>query len=148
MYGVDPASIHPDFERVLSDRPLALQFLYRDVRSAVLRIYPDSNELLYHTHALSSVYSVSRQLKHAFCHIAVYGQHLNLGFNSGTELADPARLLKGTGARIRHVPIVSPSDLDNADLIALIERAVAHALDQLGQPATDKGRLISKIKAG
>jgi len=148
MDGVDPAGIHPDFERVLSDKPLALQFLYRDTRLAVLRIYPDSNELLYHTHALSSVYRVSRQLKHAFCHIAVYGQHLNLGFNFGTALEDPTRLLQGTGARIRHVPIVSPSDLKNADLIALIEHAVAHALDQLGQPPTDRGRLISKIKAG
>ncbi|MGF1545096.1 MAG: DUF1801 domain-containing protein [Parvularculaceae bacterium] len=145
---VDPASIHPDFERVLSDKPVPQQFLYRDVRSMVLGVYPDSNELLYHTHALSSVYSVSRQLKHAFCHIAVYGQHLNLGFNSGTELNDPAGLLTGTGSRIRHVPVDSPSVLENADLVALIEQAVAHALDKLGGPATDKNHLISKVKTG
>ena len=147
MDRVDPASIHPDFERFLSDKPLPLQFLYRDVRSLVLRIYPDSNELLYHSHALSSVYSVSRQLKHAFCHIAVYGQHLNLGFNSGTALEDPAGLLTGTGALIRHVPVASPEDLENADLVTLIERAVAHAIDTLGRSPTDKGHLISKIKA-
>lgn len=145
---VDPANIHPDFERVLSDKTVPLQFLYHDVRSTVLRVYPDGNELLYQTHALSSVYSVSRQLKHAFCHIAVYGQHLNLGFNSGTELEDPAGLLTGTGSRIRHVPIASPENLENAELVALIEQAVAHALAKLGQPATDKNQLISKIKAG
>lgn len=147
MNSVDPASIHPDFERVLSDKPLPLQFLYREVRSTILKIYPDSNELLYHTHALSSVYSASRQLRHAFCHIAVYTEHLNLGFNSGTELEDPVGLLKGTGARIRHVPIATPEDLKNAALAALIERAVEHALDALGKPATDKNQLISKIKA-
>ncbi|MEM1381721.1 MAG: DUF5655 domain-containing protein [Pseudomonadota bacterium] len=148
MDRVDPTRLHPDFEQALSHKHVPLQALYRDVRSAVLKIYPDSNELLYHTHALSSVYSVSRQLKHAFCHIPVYEQHLNLGFNAATELKDPAKLLHGTGTRIRHVPITSPEDLKNPDLVALIEEAVAHALDTLGRPPTDTNLLISKIKKG
>ena len=146
MDRVDLDNLHPHFERVLSDKPLPLQFLYRETRATVLKVYPDINELLYHTHALSSVYSVSRQLKHAFCHIAVYSQHLNLGFNAGTELEDPAHLLEGTGARIRHVPVTSGDVLNNPDLIQLIDTAVAHAKGLLGQPLKDKGRLISKIK--
>lgn len=147
MDRVDLDNLHPHFERVLSDRPLPLQLLYRETRATVLRVYPDSNELLYHTHALSSVYSVSRQLKHAFCHIAVYSKHLNLGFNAGTELEDPAHLLEGTGARIRHVPVMSGEALNNPDLIQLIETAVAHSKGLLAQPSKDKGCLISKIKA-
>ena len=29
---IDPEYIHPDFERILSDKPLPMQFLYRDIR--------------------------------------------------------------------------------------------------------------------
>jgi len=147
MDAVDPETLHPDFERVLSDRPASVQFLYRDVRCAVLAACPDSNELLYHTHALTSVYSASRQLKHAYCHIPVYANHLNLGFNAGTRLQDPEGLLEGTGALIRHVPIRDRADLHNPALTALIRRAHAHALEQLGEPPSDRRRLISKIKA-
>ena len=146
MTRVDPDHLHPDFERVLSDRPIALQALYRDVRRAVLSVYPDSNELLYHTHALTSVYSPSRQLKHAFCHIPVYGQHLNLGFNVGTQLEDPAGLLQGTGSLIRHVPIHDDEALKAPALIDLIKRAVDNALERLGKPPSDRAVLISKIK--
>lgn len=147
MTTVDPETLHPDFERVLSDRPLEVQFLYRDTRRLILDAYPESNELLYHTHALTSVYSPSRQLKHAFCHIPVYANHLNLGFNAGTRLDDPSGLLEGTGALIRHVPIRDRTDLENPDLNALIQRALDHALDQLGEPPSDRKRLISKIKS-
>ena len=48
MDGVDRSCIHPGFDRVLSDKTVTLQFLYLDTRSAILRIYPDSNELRYH----------------------------------------------------------------------------------------------------
>lgn len=146
MKEVDPDKLHPDFERILSVKPHPLQHLYRETRKAVLRIHPDSNELLYHTHALSSVYSVSSQLKHAFCHIPVYETHLNLGFNYGTELDDPAGLLTGTGAKIRHVPLKSSEELDEPELIALIRRAVDHATARADGSPSDTRRMISKIR--
>jgi len=139
-------ALHPDFERVLSDSEIKLQFLYRDVRRTVLELHPDSNELLYFSHALSSVYSVSRQLKHAFCHIVVYRNHINLGFNNGTLLDDPAMLLQGAGARIRHVQIKSSTDLENPELVALLKQAITHAHELLGASQSDRKRLISKIK--
>jgi hypothetical protein len=143
---VDADTLHPDFERVLADRPIEVQVLYRDVRRAILDVCPSSNELLYHTHALSSVYSVSRQLKHAFCHIPVYAGHLNLGFNAGSQLDDPAGLLQGSGSLIRHVPITTADDLKNPELITLMDAALAHALELLGKAPSDKNLLISKIK--
>lgn len=146
MDEVDPDRVHPDFERILCDRPPLLQFLYRDIRRAILRLYPDSNELLYHTQALSSAYSVSRQLKHAFCHIAVYRNHINLGFNAGAELDDPDRLLQGKGARIRHIPIREPADLERPQLIALIKQAIDYSIKQLNKEPTERNVLISKIK--
>ena len=145
MIEVRSDEIHPDFVRALAEKPPELQSLYREIRTTVLDAYPKSNELLYHTHALSSVYSVSDRLKHAFCHIAVYTNRINLGFNQGTELHDPAGLLKGTGAKIRHIPISSGAELDNPAISLLIAAAVQHALSEIGGSPLKVGRLVSKI---
>ena len=145
MKEVQIDEIHPDFDQVLAEKPPAVQSLYRKIRATVLRTYPESNELLYHTHALSSVYSVSDKLKHAFCHIAVYTNHINLGFNQGTELDDPAGLLQGTGAKIRHIPISSAADLEDPALVSLISEAVDHALAGTGGSPLEVRRLVSKI---
>lgn len=145
MNEVRSDEIHPDFIQALTGKPPELQSLYRKVRSTVLCAYPQSNELLYNAHVPSSVYSVSDRLKHAFCHIAVYAKHINLGFNQGTELGDPAGLLKGTGAKIRHIPISSFADLENPAISQLISAAVEHALSKTGGAPLEVRRLVSKI---
>src|SRR5689334_11867017 len=40
-----------------------------------------------------------------FGYVGVYKAHTNVGFFYGAELADPARLLEGTGKRGRHVKL-------------------------------------------
>ena len=142
---IDPDHIHPDFERILSDKPLPMQFLYRDIRKLVLQACPTCNELLYHTHALSSVYSLSDKLKHAFCHIPVYSNHINLGFNSGADLEDPDGLLSGTGKKIRHVSIRESSDLSHPAIARLLADAVRLAERQLDGPRKIEAQVISKI---
>ena len=145
MNEVQSDEIHPDFIQVLAEKPPALQSLYCKIRETVLSLYPQSNELLYNTHVPSSVYSVSDQLKHAFCHIAVYTNHINLGFNQGAALGDPAALLKGTGAKIRHIPISSAADLENPAISQLISAAVQRALAEIGGSPLEVRRLVSKI---
>ena len=90
-----------EFSQVLQRKDQALIELYLDLRVFVLELHPDANELLYHTHALTSVYSISEKLGDAFCMIPIYTAHLNLGFNKGTLLKDPHKLLHGTGNLIR-----------------------------------------------
>ena len=145
MSEVQRHEIHPDFAKALAEKSGELQSLYGKIRAAVLNTFPDSNELLYNTHALSSVYSASDRLQHAFCHIAVYTNHINLGFNQGAELDDPAGLLNGTGAKIRHVKISSAAQLDNSELLSLIAQAVDHALAETGGSPLTVRRLVSKI---
>ncbi|MEO1488152.1 MAG: hypothetical protein AAFR88_01780 [Pseudomonadota bacterium] len=82
---------------------------------------------------------------HALCDIAVYTNHINLGFNQGTELRDPTGLLKGTGAKIRHVPITAAAELQNPALVALVSEAVEHALVETGGSPLKVRRLVSKI---
>lgn len=140
------SSIHPDFEKHLTHKSQELQALYVALRALVIDIYPEGNEILYCTHALTSVYSTSLKLSDAYCHIPIYNEHLNLGFNFGTSLEDPKSLLCGTGKSIRHVPIKSIVELENKDLKILIADAVAYSITHQKKASEDQGQVISKIK--
>ncbi len=138
--------LHPDFQSVLETKPQSLVELYLDLRNFVLELYPDSNELLYHTHALTSLYTVSEKMGDGFCHIPVYSEHLNLGFNEGTLLSDPKTLLQGTGKLIRHIPIKATTDYRNPEVKTLLQEAINMALEDLTTPPKNKGKTLSKIK--
>ena len=110
------------------------------------QIYPDSNEFLYHTHALTTVFSISDKLADAFCMLPIYTNHLNLGFNKGTLISDPHRLLKGTGNLIRHIPVDTPADYRNKKVKDLITSALDFAIKGMDKPTKSTGITISKIK--
>ena len=115
-----PKAIHPDFQFFLDLKDQEVIDLFIDIRQYILDLYPDSNELLYHTPALTAVFSISEKLSDAFCMLPIYTNHLNLGFNKGTLLKDPNKLLTGTGNLIRHVDVKMPSDYRNPKVKALI----------------------------
>ena len=85
--------IHPDFQILLDRKSRPLIELFTDLRAFIWELCPTSNELLYHTHALTSVFSLSDRLADAFCMLPIYTNHLNLGFNKGTLLKNPHGLL-------------------------------------------------------
>ena len=138
--------IHPDFQFWLDFKDPALTDLFCDIRQYILELYPDSNELVYHTHALTSVFSLSEKLGDAFCMLPIYTNHLNLGFNMGTRLKDPHQLLKGTGNLIRHIDIQSKKDYRNPKVKALIKEAIDLVKRDMGKAAGVTGQTISKIK--
>lgn len=138
--------IHPAFLSLLNAKDKDLIELFCDIREFVLDIHPDSNELLYHTHALTTTFSISEKLSDSYCMIPIYTNHLNLGFNKGTLLEDPYKLLKGTGNLIRHIPITSMSDYRNDKVKALVKEAVAFAINDMDKPSKFFGETISKIK--
>lgn len=139
--------IHPDFARLLRRKDATLVELFTDLRQFVLELAPQSNELLYHTHALTAVFSVSDKLSDAFCMLPIYTAHVNLGFNMGTLLADPHGLLTGTGTLIRHVSVKTPTDYRNEPVRELLRAALHFAIEDLDKPTTSIGKTISKIKA-
>ena len=138
--------IHPDFQLLLDFKEENIIELFSDLREYILELYPESNELLYHTHALTAVFSISEKLADAFCHIPVYTDHINLGFNKGTLLKDPYKMLTGTGKLIRHVQIEQPSDYRNPKIKSLVEEAIHYALSDMDKPSKSTGKTISKIK--
>jgi len=100
----------------------------------VLDIYPDANELLYHTHALTAVFTISEKLGDAFCMFPIFTNHVNLSFNKGTLLEDPRELLKGTGNLIRHVPVTKPADYRNGPVKNLVRAALEYAIADIDKP--------------
>lgn len=138
--------IHPDFQYFLNFKDTPLVELFMDLRNYLIEIYPKSNELLYHTHALTAVFSISEKLQDAFCHIPIYSDHLNLGFNKGVLLSDPRKLLKGTGKFIRHINIKKSNDFRNQAVQELLIEAYNLAKQDMDKPTKVMGQMISKIK--
>jgi hypothetical protein len=139
-------AIHPDFQYWLDFKDQEVIDLFCDLRLYMLDLYPDSNELLYHTHAPTAVLSISDKLSDAFCTIPIYTNHLNLGFNRGTLLSDPNKLLTGTGKLMRHVAIAKPDDYRNPNVEALIKEAIKFAVNDMEVPTKTLRKTISKIK--
>lgn len=140
-----PKPIHPDFLSLLELKEKKVIEQFKNLRELILEIYPDSNELLYHTHALTTVFSISDKLADAFCMLPIYTNHLNLGFNKGTLLKDPHKLLTGTGNLIRHIPIDSLFDYKNKKVKDLIKAAADFAIKDMDKPTKSIGKTISKI---
>ena len=140
-------TIHPDFLFLLDFKEKKVIELFKDLREFILDIYPDSNELLYHTHALTTVFSISDKLSDAFCMLPIYTNHLNLGFNKGTLLNDPHKLLKGTGNLIRHITVDTEKDYRNKKVKDLIKAAIDFAIKDMDKPTKSTGMTFSKIKS-
>ena len=138
--------IHSDFQFFLDLKDQEVIELFNDLRQYILELYPDCNELLYHTHALTAVFSISEKLSDAFCMLPIYTNHFNLGFNKGTLLKDPNQLLTGTGKLIRHIDVKKPNDYRNPKVTALIKEAIDFAIKDMDKPTKSIGKTISKIK--
>lgn len=58
-----------------------------------------------------------------FGYVNVFTSHVNIGFYLGAFLPDPARLLQGSGKRMRHVKLRPDTPANTAALASLIEAA-------------------------
>ena len=58
-----------------------------------------------------------------FAYVQVFTAHVNIGFFNGAALADPARLLQGSGKRMRHAKLKPGHEAPAAALRALIDAA-------------------------
>ena len=77
----------------------------------------DVRELLHDGHPTACVGDA------AFAYVNAFTSHVNVGFFRGAEIADPQRLLEGTGKYMRHAKLRPESDVDSAALKQLIETA-------------------------
>jgi hypothetical protein len=77
----------------------------------------DVRELLHDGHPTACVGDA------AFAYVNAFTAHVNVGFFRGAELADPSRLLEGTGKSMRHVKLRPNRPVDAKALKELIDTA-------------------------
>lgn len=111
--------------RFLKPYDRAIQKLALDLRAVVLEELAPCYENIYDAYSAVAIgYGSSDRFSDGICHIAVYSQHVNLGFNQGTLLDDTQGILKGTGKRIRHLTIKTLDDLARPEIRSFLERAL------------------------
>jgi hypothetical protein len=121
------------------------QRLIRSVRSAVRKRLPTANELVYDYYTFFVIgYSPTEHPTDGIVAIAARPDGVRLYLMYRKPLADPKKLLLGSGRQTRFIRVETPSQLAHPDVEALI----AAALDQARVPLPSKaqakarGRLI------
>jgi len=72
----------------------------------------------------------------AFAYVDAFSTHASIGFFFGAALDDPARLLEGTGKRMRHVKLRFDRMPDETALSALLTAAHDDMRGRLGKTAS------------
>ena len=67
--------------------------------------------------------ATERVIADGICNIGVFAKHVTLGFPRGTDLDDPAGILKGTGKTMRHITLKKLSDLDRPAIRGYLRQA-------------------------
>jgi hypothetical protein len=89
--------------------------LLLELRSRILRVVPRAHEVVTDVgYTVSLRYGSDDRLKKTFVYVAGFTKHANLGFMHGTFLNDPARVLAGDGAAMRHVKFESVEQIVRA----------------------------------
>ena len=142
----------PELVKFLKPYDRAIQTLALSLRSLVLEEMAPCYENIYDAYnAVAIGFGSSDRLQDGVFHIAVYANHVNLGFNHGASLDDPLGILKGTGKRIRHITIKSPADLARPEVRSYIRRAHKLAADEARKLGVTKAEnlkdVVSTVKA-
>src|SRR5438874_12679647 len=112
----------PEYLEFLSPFEPRITELALAARALVLEEAPDAAELIYDAYnAVATGFSFTGRPSDAFIHIAVYARWVNLGFNRGSTLDDPAGVLQGSGRWVRHIRISELADLDKPAMRAFIK---------------------------
>ena len=111
------------FNEIAAQASPEVEALARRARTLIVGIMPDAVELVWPRQNISSYGVGPKKMSEHFCYIAIFKAHINLGFYYGAELDDPAGLLEGSGALMRHIKVKSPDQLDNPALRTLVEDA-------------------------
>jgi len=118
------------------------------LRRMAIEAAPTAIEIVYDAYSAVSIgFSFTGRLKEMFLHIAVYRDHVNLGFNWGADLPDPKRLLIGKGSQVRHLTVSNPEDLKQPHLLEFIGLAIDRSLMMRG-PAPPQTPVIIKVVQG
>ena len=102
--------------------------LARAARRRMRKRLPTAVELVYDNYnALAIGFGPTERTSDAVLSVAVYARGVNLYFIHGASLADPHRLLEGSGKQGRFLRLTSADQFDDPRVAALVDAAIARA---------------------
>jgi hypothetical protein len=102
------------------------------LREFVWNLYPAANELIYDNYnSVAFGWSTSDKAGDVFCSIAMFTDHVNFGFNRGTEIPDKQKLLLGDGSLYRYIKVYDKDDFPEEYIKQLLEMAYENSLSRL-----------------
>lgn len=103
----------------------------KQIRTALAKMrkrLPGALELVYDNYnALAIAFGPTERVGDVIFSIAAYPRWASLFFAHGAKLADPQKLLKGSGSRIRHIVLESVGVLAKPEVKALMAQALKNA---------------------
>lgn len=119
----------------------AHQTIIRASRRKLRQRFPTATELAYDNYNFFVIgYGPNDRPSDCFVTIAAAANGIGLCFVRGASLADPDKMLQGSGKQTRFLRLPSADVLDQPAVAALLRRAAAAAKTSL--PASGRGRLI------
>lgn len=109
-----------------------LRPIMESLREIILEIHPETIELVRLGHRAATYGLGPRKMAEGYAYILPCRSWVNLGFFRGTTLEDPEGLLRGTGAKMRHVRMRTIEDTEAPAVRRLIEKALAERRQSLG----------------
>jgi len=92
------------------------------------RTFPGTNQIVYdYNHSVVVSFSQSEHGYEGIVTLAIYPREVRLYFLDGKSLPDPQGRLQGSGTKVRFATLEAASDLDHADVHALIKAAIKHS---------------------
>jgi hypothetical protein len=116
------------------------------LREFVWDLYPNTNELIYDNYnAVAFGWSPTDKAGDVFCSIAVFSDHVNLGFNRGVDIDDPGNMLIGDGSQYRYIKVKDKEDFPEWYMKQLLEDAYQNSISRM-KPVKNpvKGETIVK----
>ena len=109
-------------------RPAAVADVARATRALLLELVPDATETV---EGGDAGYGYGGGYAGLVFVLTPTRRGVTLGVYDGATLDDPAGLLRGRGARHRHLALAAPRDLERPELRDLLARAAARRREQL-----------------
>lgn len=123
---------HGTFEEAISKSNEDAQQIAHRIRNLIVDVYPDVVEVPWPTQQVAGYGVGPKKMSEHFSYIDAHRDHVNIGFNYGADLPDPARLLEGEGKKFRHIKIFVGDDVAQSALRELIEAAILERKRTLG----------------
>jgi hypothetical protein len=115
-----------------ADRPVEMRSIAQQWFAEMRRCGDDVREMVHDGCPVACVEDAP------FGYVNAFKDHVNVGFYQGASLDDPARLLEGSGKRMRHVKLRPGRECDAAALRDLIDAAYEDIRRRLGGERSPK----------